>query len=93
MGITNQRETTLVWDRVTGKALHNAIVWLDTRTAALCDRLTKQLGSQVSRTREKSEKEADNVGISYLQRQMYEQQHQYLISCNPKTSSCTGVGA
>ena len=47
MGITNQRETTLVWDRKTGRPLHNAIVWLDTRTAALCERLTRQLGSQV----------------------------------------------
>jgi len=47
VGITNQRETTLVWDRATGRPLHNAIVWLDTRTAALCERLTKQLGSQV----------------------------------------------
>ena len=46
VGITNQRETTLVWDRNTGRPLHNAIVWLDTRTAALCERLTKQLGSQ-----------------------------------------------
>ena len=46
VGITNQRETTLVWDRATGRPLHNAIVWLDTRTAALCERLTKQLGSQ-----------------------------------------------
>jgi glycerol kinase len=40
LGITNQRETTVVWDRVTGKPLYNAIVWLDTRTADLCDRLT-----------------------------------------------------
>ena len=50
VGITNQRETTLVWDCRTGKPLHNAIVWLDTRTAALCDRLTEQLGSQVRRS-------------------------------------------
>lgn len=35
IGIANQRETTIVWDRVTGKALYNAIVWLDTRTAEL----------------------------------------------------------
>ena len=37
IGITNQRETTIVWDRATGKPLHNAIVWQDRRTAALCD--------------------------------------------------------
>ena len=41
IGITNQRETTLVWDRHTGKPIHNAIVWQDRRTAALTDRLEK----------------------------------------------------
>ena len=35
IGITNQRETTVVWDRATGKATHNAIVWQDRRTADL----------------------------------------------------------
>ncbi|CAM3271135.1 glycerol kinase [Paracoccus aminovorans] len=39
IGITNQRETTLLWDRKTGQPLHRAIVWQDRRTAALCDRL------------------------------------------------------
>ncbi|CAL1518419.1 glycerol kinase GlpK [Chitinophaga sp. MM2321] len=39
IGITNQRETTLVWDRTTGKPIHNAIVWQDRRTAAYCDSL------------------------------------------------------
>ena len=39
IGITNQRETTLVWDRVTGVPLHNAIVWQDRRTADTCARL------------------------------------------------------
>jgi glycerol kinase len=39
LGITNQRETTVLWDRATGKPVHNAIVWQDTRTAALCGRL------------------------------------------------------
>ncbi|HTN60887.1 MAG TPA: glycerol kinase GlpK, partial [Devosia sp.] len=41
IGITNQRETTLIWDRATGKPIHNAIVWQDRRTAALCARLRK----------------------------------------------------
>jgi len=36
IGITNQRETTVVWDRATGKAIHNAIVWQDRRTADRC---------------------------------------------------------
>lgn len=41
VGITNQRETTLVWDRATGKAIHNAIVWQDRRTAEFCDGLRR----------------------------------------------------
>lgn len=36
IGITNQRETTLLWDRATGQAVHNAIVWQDRRTAEIC---------------------------------------------------------
>ena len=39
IGITNQRETTIVWDRATGRAIHNAIVWQDRRTADLCAEL------------------------------------------------------
>ncbi|MCL4506581.1 MAG: glycerol kinase GlpK [Chloroflexi bacterium] len=38
-GITNQRETIMLWDPATGKPLHNALVWQDTRTAAVCDQL------------------------------------------------------
>jgi glycerol kinase len=39
LGITNQRETAIVWDRETGEPVMNAIVWQDRRTAAMCDRL------------------------------------------------------
>ena len=39
IGITNQRETTVVWDRATGEPVYNAIVWQDRRTAGICDRL------------------------------------------------------
>src|SRR5262245_45448807 len=39
VGITNQRETTIVWDRATGAPVHNAIVWQDRRTADYCERL------------------------------------------------------
>ena len=39
IGITNQRETTVVWDRRTGQPIHNAIVWQDRRTARFCDEL------------------------------------------------------
>jgi glycerol kinase len=41
IGITNQRETTIVWDRTTGEAVYNAIVWQDRRTAPFCDQLKK----------------------------------------------------
>ena len=41
IGITNQRETTVVWDRATGKPIHNAIVWQDRRTAGFCDQLRR----------------------------------------------------
>jgi glycerol kinase len=42
LGITNQRETVVVWERETGKPIHNAIVWQDRRTASYCDKLKKQ---------------------------------------------------
>ena len=42
LGITNQRETTIVWDRATGKPIHNAIVWQDRRTADACARLARE---------------------------------------------------
>lgn len=51
VGITNQRETTVVWNKKTGKPYHNAIVWQDTRTKAICDELAKEGGQD--RFREK----------------------------------------
>jgi glycerol kinase len=45
IGIANQRETTVVWDRATGRPLCNAIVWQDTRTKDLCDRLAADGGA------------------------------------------------
>ena len=42
IGITNQRETTIVWDRNTGNPVYNAIVWQDRRTAAICDELKER---------------------------------------------------
>ena len=41
LGITNQRETVVIWDKATGKPIHNAIVWQDRRTAPLCSKLKK----------------------------------------------------
>ncbi len=42
LGITNQRETTIIWDRKTGKPIYNAIVWQDRRTSAYCDALKSE---------------------------------------------------
>ena len=50
IGLTNQRETTLVWERATGKPIHRAIVWQDRRTAAACDAL-KTAGHEAMVTR------------------------------------------
>lgn len=43
-GITNQRETVVAWDRITGKPLHNAIVWLDKRNEEIVENLIKDSG-------------------------------------------------
>jgi glycerol kinase len=51
IGITNQRETTVVWDRTTGEPLHNAIVWQDTRTAELVRELAGERGPDRLRER------------------------------------------
>jgi glycerol kinase len=47
IGITNQRETTIVWDRETGMPVHNAIVWQDRRTAGFCDQLKEKHGKAI----------------------------------------------
>jgi glycerol kinase len=52
IGIANQRETTIVWDRATGEAIHPAIVWQDTRTDALCRELG-ELGGGADRYRDR----------------------------------------
>ncbi|MBM3403019.1 MAG: glycerol kinase, partial [Bacteroidetes bacterium] len=44
IGITNQRETTLVWDKETGLPLYHAIVWQDRRTSDYCDSIRKEYG-------------------------------------------------
>src|SRR5688572_15890064 len=47
IGITNQRETTVVWDRETGKPVYNAIVWQDRRTASYCDSIREEYGKLI----------------------------------------------
>src|SRR5260370_40430717 len=42
IGITNQRETTVIWNRRTGRPIHHAIVWQDRRPAQVCDQLQQQ---------------------------------------------------
>jgi glycerol kinase len=50
IGITNQRETTVVWNRLTGKPVFNAIVWQDRRTSSFCDKLKKDgLGRKIQK--------------------------------------------
>ena len=51
VGVTNQRETTLVWDKNTGKPYHNAIVWQDTRTDKICNALAKDGGQDRFRSK------------------------------------------
>ena len=51
IGVANQRETTIVWDRRTGKPIHNAIVWQDRRTAGMCDRLREAGHADLIRSR------------------------------------------
>src|SRR5918993_2818701 len=51
VGVANQRETTVVWDSETGRPLHNAVVWQDTRTKDLCDRLAEDGGPDRFRDR------------------------------------------
>lgn len=47
IGITNQRETTIVWDRATGTPIYNAIVWQDRRTAGLCDKIKENYARMI----------------------------------------------
>ena len=51
VGITNQRETTVLWDRSSGEPLHRAIVWQDRRTAGICDELTAAGDAELFRQR------------------------------------------
>jgi glycerol kinase len=51
VGIANQRETVVAWDRTTGQPLCNAIVWQDTRTKGICDRLAVESGQDRFRTK------------------------------------------
>src|SRR5688572_30419693 len=51
IGITNQRETTVIWERATGRPISNAIVWQDRRTAEICDRLKAEGYEELVRSR------------------------------------------
>jgi glycerol kinase len=51
VGVTNQRETTVVWEKATGKPVYNAIVWQDTRTDQICNELAKEGGQDKYRTK------------------------------------------
>src|SRR5262249_24835073 len=47
VGITNQRETTILWDRESGEPVHNAVVWQDRRTADYCERLKRDGANEI----------------------------------------------
>src|SRR4030067_1399484 len=49
VGVTNQRETTVIWEKATGKPVYNAIVWQDTRTARICNHQAKEGGQDALR--------------------------------------------
>jgi glycerol kinase len=51
VGVTNQRETTVLWERSTGKPVHNAVVWQDTRTDQICDELARDGGQDRFRSK------------------------------------------
>ena len=51
LGIANQRETTIIWDRRTGEPIHNAIVWQDRRTAGFCDQLKRDGHGELFKTK------------------------------------------
>ena len=48
IGITNQRETTIIWNKKTGKSVYNAIVWQDRRTKNYCEKLKKKIRRRIS---------------------------------------------
>jgi len=62
IGITNQRETTVVWDRATGQPIYNAIVWQDRRTASYCDKL-KVAGVETGHALSTPEMIKDKTGL------------------------------
>src|ERR1035438_9465660 len=61
IGITNQRETTVLWDRSTGEPIHNAIVWQDRRTAGFCDELKRAGREELIRRKARSEEHTSEL--------------------------------
>ena len=84
IGITNQRETTVVWDIDTDEPIYNAIVWQDRRTAEYCDKLKAQ--GLVDRIREKTGPRARREGQAPLR------QHRHLarMASDPRTGARDG---
>ncbi|KAG1673171.1 hypothetical protein FOA52_015282 [Chlamydomonas sp. UWO 241] len=72
IGITNQRETTLVWSRTTGQPLSNAIVWMDTRTADICNTLSAELPGGVEHFRAKTGLPISTYLLAYKFKWMYD---------------------
>jgi glycerol kinase len=66
VGITNQRETTVVWRKSTGRTLHRAVVWLDQRCKTACDALSAQFANHVSTDGGGDGDKARGVGVDYF---------------------------
>jgi glycerol kinase len=70
VGITNQRETTVAWDKATGMPLHNAIVWHDTRTSHMCQELTKLHGKVMLQAASRMILMRDKIPVGYDKRSL-----------------------
>ena len=66
IGITNQRETTILWDKATGEPVYNAIVWQCRRTAGICDKLKETPGMAASRSSSMSRLRSSSFTISAM---------------------------
>ena len=82
VGVANQRETAVVWDRLTGQPLYNAVVWQDTRTRDLCDRLAAEGGPDRFR---------DGVGLP-LATYFYGPKLQWLLQNVPSVADAARAG-
>ncbi len=86
IGITNQRETTVIWDRATGEPVGNAIVWQDRRTADFCQKLAEEGKTMIVVTHEMGfARHVSNHVIFLHQGKIEEEGHPDALFGNPKS--------